>query len=110
MARGRYALAIPAVLLLAATAVWTEPGQNLLLELDLGGLPGVPPGVSGQILVPVPVNPPASPAPAPPPGDVLPGDVLHGPPGDVLHGDVLHGPPGDPLTGRAPPAVDVLPP
>lgn len=93
-------LAIPAVLLLTATAVWTEPGQNLLLELDLGGLPGVPPGVTGQILVPVPVNPPA-PAPAPPP----PGDVLHGPPGDVLHG-----PPGDPLTGRAPPAVDVLPP
>ncbi|MGH7068285.1 MAG: hypothetical protein ACREFO_02820 [Acetobacteraceae bacterium] len=94
-------LAIPAMLLLAATAVWTEPGQNLLLELDLGGLPGVPPGVHGQILLPVPANPPPTPAPRPPPA----GDVLRGPPGDVLHG-----PPGDPLTGRPAPSVDVLPP
>lgn len=99
-------LAIPAMLLLAAAAVWAEPGQDLLLELDLGGLPGVPPGVQGQILLPVPVNPPPLPAAPPAPA----GDVLRGPPGDVLHG-----PPGDPLTGRPapsmpPPSVDVLPP
>lgn len=92
---------IPAVLLLAATAVWAQPGHDLMLELDLGGLPGVPRGVNGQIFVPVPANPPPLAASVPPPM----GDVLHGPPGDVLHG-----PPGDPLTGRPPPSPDVIPP
>lgn len=95
----RFAI-IPAVLLLAGAAVWAEPGQDLMLELDLGGLPGVPRGLNGQIFVPLPLTPPPQEAlPSPP------GDVLHGPPGDVLHG-----PAGDPLTGRSPPSPDVIPP
>lgn len=97
----RFAM-ISVALLLAGAAVWAEPGQDLMLELNLGGLPGVPRGVKGQIFVPVPAKPPppqslASPPPA--------GDVLAGPPGDVLHG-----PPGDPLTGLAPRSPDVIPP
>lgn len=99
---------IPVVLLLAGAAVWAEPGQDLMLELDLGGLPGVPRGINGQIFVPLPANPSPSEPPPPPAGD-----VLHGPPGDVLQGppgDVLHGPAGDPLTGRPAPSPDVIPP
>lgn len=86
-------------MVLSAAAVWAQPGQELMLELDLAGQPGVPPGVSGQIYVPVPFAPPPALLPAPP---VAAGHVLRRPPGDVLHGppgDVLAGPPGDPLTG-----------
>lgn len=93
-------------LALAAGAVWAQPGQSLLLELNIAGRPGVPPGVSGQIYVPVPLAPePAQPPPAP---AVASGDVLNGLPGDVLHGpsgNVLRGPPGDPLSGAPPPPV-----
>lgn len=96
----RFAM-ISAALLLAGAAVWAEPGQNLMLELNLGGLPGVPRGVHGQIFVPLPAQPPPQSLASPPPV----GDVLAGPPGDVLHG-----PPGDPLTGLTPRSPDVIPP
>lgn len=100
----RFAM-ILTVLLLAGTAVWAEPGQDLLLELNLSGLPGVPRGMRGQVFVPLPVGPPSEgPFPEGPPAPS--GDVLHGPPGDVLHG-----PAGDPLTGGRPPSSpDVIPP
>ena len=61
------------------------------MELNLGGLPGVPPGVSGQIYVAVPLASGGMTCTdrRPPPRDILrgePGDVLRGAKGDLLRG------------------------
>ncbi len=68
-------------------------GATLPLQLDLAGRPGVPPGVSGQAFVGVPMTAPgiACDDAAPPPRDILRGE-----PGDALRGapspDLLRGP------------------
>ncbi len=97
----RFAMLL-AALMLAATAVWAEPGQNLLFELNVAGFPGVPRGVKGHVFVPVPLSPPPAPAPPPPPA----GDVLRGP----TTGDVLRGPPGNVLRGGSSPKEAGSPP
>jgi hypothetical protein len=84
------AFVLLACLGLAAAAAHAQPSQSLPILLDLAGRPGVPPGVSGQVLVQVPINPPPPAASPAPPST----DVLRGPPGNVLQG-----PPGNPLTG-----------
>lgn len=68
-------------------------GSGLPLSIDLAGRPGVPSGLTGQVYIQVPTEPPAAAscgAEQPPPRDVLggePGDVLHGPPSpDLLRG------------------------
>ena len=81
-------------------------GPGLDLSIDLAGRPGVPSGLTGQVYVQVPADPPAAascPTEQPPPRDVLggePGDVLHGPPSP----DLLRGP-GTPHV-----EVETLPP
>jgi hypothetical protein len=68
-------------------------GPGLPLSIDLAGRPGVPSGLTGEVYVQVPTDPPAATScrtEQPPPRDVLsgePGDVLHGPPSpDLLRG------------------------
>ncbi len=61
------------------------------MALNLGGLPGVPAGVSGQIYVATPwaAGGMTCTDQRPPPRDILrgePGDALHGPQGDLLRG------------------------
>jgi hypothetical protein len=75
----------------ADCAVAPQPGSTLPLSLDLGGRPGVPPGLTGQVFVTVPMSPPGIACPgAPPVRDILrgePGNVLGGPPSrDLLRG------------------------
>jgi hypothetical protein len=68
------------------------PPTVLPMQLNLGGLPGVPRGVDGQIYVGAPMsNGGMTCTDRPPP----PRDILRGEPGDVLHGargDLLRGP------------------
>jgi hypothetical protein len=76
-------------------------GPGLDLSIDLAGRPGVPSGLTGQVYVQVPTNPPAADScgtEQPPPRDVLGGES----------GDVLHGPPSpDLLRGPGTPHVEV---
>ena len=63
----------------------------LPVDVSLAGLPGVPPGVSGQVYLPVPMVPGGMTCTDRRP---LPRDILRGEPGDVLHGgkgDLLRG-------------------
>lgn len=91
-------------------AAWAQPadcprapgdrgGAGIPLAIDLGGRPGVPPGMDGKAYVEVPIGPSGLDCgPRGPP----PRDVLQGPGGDVLRGpagDVLGGPSGDVLRG-----------
>ncbi len=81
-------------------------GPGLPLSIDLAGRPGVPSGLTGQVYIQVPSDPPATEScrtERPPPRDVLggePGDVLRGPPS----ADLLRGP-GTPHV-----EVEALPP
>lgn len=81
-------------------------GPGLPLSIDLAGRPGVPPGVTGQVYIQVPIDGSAAAScqdERPPPRNVLggePGDVLRGPPSP----DLLRGP-GAPRV-----EVETLPP
>ncbi len=60
-----------------------QPQGQLPIALDLQGLKGVPPGVSGQALITVPMS---SGVDCPTPPQRPSRDVLRGPPGNVLLG------------------------
>ncbi len=64
------------------------PQGTMPLFLGLGGMPGVPRGLRGQVEADVPVSPYGTTCQAAEPN--LPKDVLHGDPGNLLSGDDPH--------------------
>jgi hypothetical protein len=98
---------------------WAQPadcaapassGPSLPLAVDIGGRPGIPPGLGGEAYLAIPLA--SSGYSCPPPA--LPRDILHGEPGEVLGGEpgeVLGGQPSaDLLHGPGRPRVRITPP
>ncbi|HUN44665.1 MAG TPA: hypothetical protein VMU81_30620 [Acetobacteraceae bacterium] len=62
--------------------VTAPQGPSLPVTIDLGGRPGVPSGVTGQMELGVPMQAPRTDCGEP----SVPADVLRGEPGDLLRG------------------------